>query len=140
MASRRCSTCNVNYPYTAIGAVRHAECDICGEATSFIPNADAHPDWQEQVTWKRRDRWEAEQIADLIPAPNDEQELPIYEEGGLFWISDWELRRAGIDPPAVRHMWLFRANGHIWEAQGWDEPKRRWWIEEVCLEDGGGKT
>jgi hypothetical protein len=50
-------------------------------------------------------------------------------------VSDWELRRAGITPPAVRRMWMFRANGHIWEAQCWHESKRRWWIEEICLED-----
>jgi hypothetical protein len=113
----------------------HFKCQVCEEKTHLIGNEEPDDDWERLVTWKRRTRWLAEQIADVIPGPKNEEPLPIFEEGGLFWISDWELRRSGVTPPADRHMFLFRANGHIWETQGWYESSRLWWIEEVCLEE-----
>lgn len=136
MSTYRCSDCGINYPDTWA----HLKCQVCDEPTSNISNDEADEDWHKAVTWKRRLRWEAEQIADVIPGPKIHEDLPIYEEGGLFWIGDWDLRRAGIIPPGDRRMWLFRANGHVWETQGWNESKRRWWIAEVSLEAPDGAT
>lgn len=64
--------------------------------------------------------------------PDAGDDLPTYLEHGLHWVHDWALRDRRVIPPNGHvAFWQFRANGREWEAQGWDESRRRWWIQEV---------
>ncbi len=131
MAARRCSMCGISYP----DEYPFLKCHVCEEKTDHISNDKEDPNWQALVTWKRRVAWEATQVAGAIPGPSDDSPLSIFEQDGLFWVPDGDLRRADICPPSDRRMFLFRAHGHIWEAQGYDNKRRRWWVEEVALEE-----
>ena len=128
MAARRCVDCNLNYPTTLI-VPGTDYCFACKEPTQFYSNLSPHADWKQQVEAAKLKLKESEPGA-LIPEAVGE--LGIYGDAGQFFVSDWDLRQAKLIPPSTdRRMFLFQVGEHYWEAQGWDEPRRRWWVAPV---------
>lgn len=129
MAARRCTFCGLDYPAIA----QFETCPIHDEPTDLLANASPSPDWQK--------RFEKLKVA------QDEAERPIprvkgveaFEQHGLTWVYGADLFRAGMRLPhtTASDFKLFELDdGCVYETQGWDDPRRRWWIEKVtCNEE-----
>lgn len=129
MAARYCASCNINYP----SLVQFQTCPIHGERTDMKPNRDADDDWQVQVERAQRKHDKHRDLAErTIPLVHD---VSVIEEGGLFFVNQEALQRAGLRLSRMmpNQFYLFELDdGWIYETQGWDEPRRRWWVEPVA--------
>jgi hypothetical protein len=129
--TRRCSTCGINYPAGPFGGVPKCQVDSSHEL-AYVLNTEPDKDWKKRVDMLKARLAEAGR--ELEAVPQAKETLNIYEEDGLFWVNAFELFRSGVEfNSSDANFRLFQANGHIWETQGWDERRRRWWIEQVAV-------
>lgn len=131
MPSRRCEDCDLDYPPNFAlpnGTQSTDYCHVCGKNTVYSTSRSAPWDWDARVHKVKQERERRQKEAEEYPIPRAEGELGIYGESGQFFVDDWDLRKAKLFPPSDRRMFLFRVEDQVWEAQGWQESKRRWWV------------
>lgn len=130
MAARRCSACGIRYP----SLEQFRVCPIHNEQTEFIseePDADWRPSFERLL--KKQER-EAAVNADI---PRVEG-VPVVEENGRMFVSQMALQNAGLRLSRMMpdQFYLFELDdGWVYETQGWDNPRRRWWVERVAEVD-----
>jgi hypothetical protein len=130
MAARRCSVDGVSYPDN----FRHETCPICGERTHYISNATPDEDWEWKVERALAAQAQAEALTE--PIPRLTKPVKFIEENGQVFVAQSDLIRAGLRKGIDQSFWVFTDHeGRLWEAQGWDEPRRRWWVEELALRE-----
>jgi hypothetical protein len=131
MAARRCSIDGISFPSEY---ALHETCPVCGERTSYISNDQPDPDWQEKVAHLLERRMQAEALQE--PIPRLTKPVQFIEEHGQVFVAQSELINAGLRKGIDQSLWVFTDHeGRLWEAQGWDEPRRRWWVEELALRE-----
>lgn len=58
--------------------------------------------------------------------------MALIEDAGLLFVNQADLIRAGMLRSHLGQSFhLFELDGAVYETQGWDEPRRRWWVERV---------
>ena len=130
MAARRCSIDGISFP----NDFRHEHCPVCSERTSYISNDEPDPDWREKVVNLLERRKQAEALTEDIPRLT--RAVNILEENGRFFVAQSDLINAGLRKGIDQSLWVFiDQEDRLWEAQGWDEPRRRWWVEELAVRD-----
>jgi hypothetical protein len=128
VASRRCSLCGISYP----SIPQFDECPIHGVPTERRANDDPDPNWKENFERLKKlvDR-EQDIVARPIPLVRG---VEIVEENGHLFVPQQELWNAGLRLSRLQpdQFYLFEMeDGWIYETQGFDDPRRRWWVERV---------
>lgn len=126
MAALRCSLCGISYPVLPQFTV----CPIHDEETAAVKNIDPDPDWMAQFERLQRQVEKSNELTRVIPLIRG---VEPHEEAGLLWVTSDSLYRSGAKfNSAFGGFYLFELeDGWVYETQGWDEPRRRWWIERV---------
>lgn len=127
VGSLRCTLCGIAYPPLR----DFLTCPIHEEATEPDPGHDADPDWREkaQRLWRQL---KAAALEPERPYPRVEN-VPVLDEGGQLFVKQTDLIRAGLRIPVHSPSFqLFELDGYVYEIEGWDEPRRRWWVERVA--------
>lgn len=97
MASKRCSSCNVQWP------IANHRCPICGGAVWFKQDQDPDPDWRELVSKSVEDRQAElaeEKIVLIEPIPGIDKER-VNKTNGQPWIHDESLAACGYEDVEV---------------------------------------
>lgn len=136
MPTRRCSSCGINYPVIEQFRI----CPIHEEPTSLMQD---EPDEHWKVRFERMVEVvnAQEAIARPIPLVKGVQVIevlgfePFNEK--LYFVDQTDLVKAGVIfsrmQPAEKQWYLFELeDGWIYETQGFDESRRRWWVERVA--------
>jgi hypothetical protein len=129
VAARRCSSCGISYPNIS----QFTTCPIHDELTSYLGNSDADEDWQ--VNYERLSK-QAVRAAEV-----NERVFPlirgvsVVEEDGRYFVDNAKLHQAGVRFSRMQpdQFYLFELeDGWIYETQGFDDPRRRWWVDRVA--------
>lgn len=138
MTARRCTLCGVNYPWLA----QFSRCPIHDEDTTTV-EGEADEDWKQ--AFELRQKWanESEELRRHIPlvrgvAVQEETLVNEIEDVVVtmttLFVDQTELQRGGLRLSRMQpdQFYLFQLeDGWIYETQGWDNPRRRWWVERV---------
>lgn len=93
------------------------------------------PNWEAELSWilKTRDVPEEGEISwgDLVPHNPGNAAETIYSEGQL-WVDHQALLDCGY--LNLEAGYIVFLNGVFYELQGYDRPRRRWWLEEVVID------
>jgi hypothetical protein len=127
VASFRCIDCGINYPYTKQFEV----CPIHEEPCQVKNIRDPDENWKEAFSMLLDVMQRSASLTSPIPYVSG---VKVIEEDGLFFIDQQQLVRAGLILSRTQNdqFYLLRlADGWIYETQGFDDPRRRWWVERV---------
>jgi hypothetical protein len=126
MAAKYCSACSINYPST------ESKCRVCDAVLVHHLNLLPQPDWEKRVF----DKW-MEGVAETREFPILETGIVKFSrEGGWLWAYDRDLRAAGMPTGFMKEDSLFELDGIVYELQGQDRPRRRWWIKRIMAVRG----
>lgn len=127
MAARRCTLCGISYPTLPQFSV----CPIHDEPTDFISNVDPDEDWKSSMERRVKQAEKDAALKRVIPLVPG---VKVIEDKGLLWVDQTEMQLAGarLSRMVSNTFHLFELeDGWVYETQGWDEPRRRWWVERV---------
>jgi len=109
-------------------------CPIHGEPTEFFggnePDEDWRPNFERLMKQQERD-------AAIKAALPHVAGVSVVEDNGRLFVSQTALQRAGLRLSRMMpdQFYLFALDdGFVYETQGWDNPRRRWWVERVTNE------
>lgn len=128
LAARRCTMCGINFPVV----LQFAVCPIHDEPTTLRENTDPDEHWKERFDYLLK-KAEADGLlaARVFPLARG---VSVIEEDGRLFVDQSELHRAGTRlsrmQPDQFHLFELE-DGWVYETQGWDEPRRRWWVDRV---------
>jgi hypothetical protein len=129
VAARRCSVDGISFP----DSTAYTTCPVCSQGTSYISNDSPDEDWREKVAALLERLRQAAALQE--PTPHLTRPVPFIEEHGRTFVRQTDLINAGLRKALDQSLWLFwDSDCRLWEAQGYDEPRRRWWIEPVPTE------
>lgn len=132
MAARRCTLCGISYPTMP----QFSTCPVHEEPTDYLSNVDPDPDWQASMERLAKQATKDAALKRVVPLVPD---VKVVEDGGLLWVDQTEMHRAGARlshmVPDQFHLFELE-DGWVYETQGWDEPRRRWWVERVIRSEG----
>jgi hypothetical protein len=118
VAARRCSVDGISFP----DSTAYTTCPVC-----------SHRDCREKVAALLERLRQAAALQE--PTPHLTRPVPFIEEHGRTFVRQTDLINAGLRKALDQSLWLFwDSDCRLWEAQGYDEPRRRWWIEPVPTE------
>lgn len=138
MATRRCTSCGINYPVIEQFRI----CPIHEEATSLLSNDEPDEHWKARFESMVRVVNQMDEVTRTIPLARGVQ--VVIEAFGLpdqlqtmYFVDQTDLVKAGLMlsrmQPAEKQWYLFELeDGWIYETQGFDESRRRWWVERVA--------
>lgn len=126
MSARRCALCGINYPAIA----QFQTCPIHDEPTTLAQNVEPDSNWKDAFARLQKQIEAAAELQRPIPLVRG---VSVVEEGGLLFVSQPELWRAGARLSRFgAGFYLFELeDGWVYETQGFDDPRRRWWVERV---------
>lgn len=133
MATKRCSTCSINYPpYDQ----KYVKCLVCGEATDSINESDPHTDWKQRV-----DEGNGKFVAPELPALHRDN---LVVHNGQVWVAHEHLNNAGYRTVRVGDIirvigytdsdLFFEVNGEAMRLRGESEDTPKvmgWWLGRV---------
>jgi hypothetical protein len=112
-------------------------CPIHGEPTEFFGGNEPDEDWRPNLERLERLMKQVEEETALhAPLPRVEG-VSVIEDNGRLFVSQTALQRAGLRLSRMMpdQFYLFALDdGFVYETQGWDNPRRRWWVERVAPE------
>lgn len=115
MAAKRCSPCDISFPYDK------KVCESCG-GELWHENGSSHDvDWRERVN---------KRTTTTVPEIN----IEVTNRDGLLFIASKELQDRGIGD--IQTDSILYINGSYYEVQGayMDGDSPNWWVEVVELE------
>lgn len=134
MATKRCSTCGINYPpYNE----KYVKCLVCGDKTDHVNESDQHSDWERRV-----DEGNGVYKAPELPALHRDH---LVVHNGQVWVAHDHLVDAGY-PGRVRigdiirvigytdGSLFFEVNGEAMRLRGESEDTPKvmgWWLGRV---------
>jgi len=125
MASYLCPECDVRFPSTfVVGGV----CPLHRAAMTYNPVTAADPNWSELFERAKAEYTRQENGRRAVPIAPD---IEIVEEHGLLWLRQADLLALNIQRQQGLGFWPIEIRGVLYEAQGWHESGRRWWIEAI---------
>jgi hypothetical protein len=128
LPARRCGTCGISYPNIA----QFSTCPIHGESTTYASNIEPDEDWQANFErLSKQASTDAEKFDRVFPLIRG---VPVIEEDGRYFVDQTALQLEGVRFSRMMpdQFYLFELDdGWIYETQGFDEPRRRWWVERV---------
>jgi hypothetical protein len=117
--------------------IQFATCPIHDEPTDYVTNADPSPDWKEHMERLVQSRERADELSAAIPLARGV--TARIDDNNLIWVDQGDLGRAGVRlsrmVPDQFHLFELE-DGWVYETQGWDMPRRRWWVERVIRSEG----
>lgn len=134
LATRRCTSCGINYPVIEQFRI----CPIHEEATSLLNNDEPDEHWKARFESMVRVVNQMDEVTRTIPLARGVQTIERHTPLGTFYFVDQtDLVKAGLMlsrmQPAEKQWYLFELeDGWIYETQGFDESRRRWWVERVA--------
>lgn len=104
-----------------------AQCPVCGEPTAYEALLVPHIDWEYRVS----------KLLEALEVPRpfpelDPTKIVLWEEHGLWWAKEAELRNAGFPPGWMVDGALFELNGKVYELMGRSIKQRVWWVEYIA--------
>lgn len=134
MATRRCTSCGINYPVIE----QFRMCPIHEEATSLLNNDDPDEHWKARFESMVRVVNQMDEVTRPIPFARGVQAIEVLGPNGkLYFVDQSDLVKINVIfsrmQPAEKQWYLFELeDGWIYETQGFDESRRRWWVERVA--------
>lgn len=128
LAARRCSTCGISYPVIQ----QFEKCPIHETGTHYQASTEPDEDWQAQYERLAKQAARDAEVAGVYPLVRG---VSVVEEDGRYFIDNATLHRAGVRFSRMQpdQFYLFELeDGWIYETQGFDDPRRRWWVERVA--------
>ena len=129
MAARRCTLCGINYPMVDQFKV----CPIHNEETDFRKDASPDANWKDQFAAAQSRAKKDSELSDrVIPLVHG---VEVIADCGQLFVDQNALMHAGLRLSRMMNVqfYLFELDdGWIYETQGFDEPRRRWWVEKVA--------
>lgn len=128
MAAYRCTLCGISYP----AKPQFKTCPIHDEPTDRFDNVEPDPDWQEKGKRVYEHAMRQAELRGPIPLARG---VAVVEECGRLFVQQGDLWRSGVVISWMQptQFYLFELeDGWIYETQGWDEPRRRWWVERLA--------
>ncbi len=123
MSARRCSTCNINYPYEKT----YKKCLACDEPTWSVKDDTWDANWPSLVKQVSNG---ADIASGVKPIPNVVTTIFQYED--MLWIAEEILEAEGY---TCNDFVIVKINDNFYELQGRkDGEVPAWWIEPVRLE------
>jgi hypothetical protein len=127
MAAYRCTLCGVNYP----SVNQFYVCPIHDEKTQILKDTEPDEDWKHSFELRQKWAETEEGLRQLVPRVNG---VSATEVDGQLWVENIDLQHAGLRLSRMMpdQFYLFELDdGWIYETQGFDDPRRRWWVERV---------
>lgn len=125
--SLRCTLCGIDYPPVRDFLV----CPIHQEETTPNPGHEPDADWRERAQ-RLYQQLKGLEKQEYRPYPAV-QDVRVHDESGVLFVYQTDLIHAGLRiPVSAPSFQLFELDGAVYETQGWDNPRRRWWIDLVA--------
>lgn len=106
-------------------------CPIHDEPTEYYGSHEPDEDWRAHLDRMQKQQEREAAIKAALPHVNG---VPVIEDNGRLFVSQEALQRAGLRLSRMMpdQFYLLQLDdGWVYETQGWDNPRRRWWVERV---------
>lgn len=102
-------------------------CPIHDEPTEVRQGVEPDENWQARLASLKKLFEESHRPFPVV------HDVAAVEERGQFFVAQSDLHRAGTRLSSIGEgFYLFELDdGWVYETQGWDESRRRWWVERV---------
>lgn len=127
MPARVCLACDIRMPINIMLA-----CPVCGEPTKWSSTAQPDVNWRQRAEQMKLERGEDTLLtADGIPSLSNQNVRVRTDDKGYHWVNQIALTRAGLAFSYLSAGYLLDIGGVLYELQGYNAPKREWWVRTV---------